>query len=201
MQRTVLNIPDSPLYRKETAMNHGSTPLIDHRSSLADVATRAIQAMAGGTPADFRMLFHPRAVNREALAEPPATRGHGPDAYWATATWLRSAFSELAFSFEEVLVEGDLVVTHGRMSGRQTGDFVVWTPEGTVGRAFAPTGREFSVYQAHFQRIQDGQVIEHWAVRDDQGMALQLGWIPPSPAYLWRCARATKRARRAAAAG
>ncbi len=30
----------------------------------------------------------------------------------------------------------------------------------------------------------DGQVIEHWAVRDDQGMARQVGWIPPTPTFL-----------------
>ena len=36
--------------------------------------------------------------------------------------------------------EDDLVVTFGTLSGRQTGEFVVWTPEGTVERAFVPTG-------------------------------------------------------------
>ena len=101
---------------------------------------------------------------------------------------------------ECMVVDGDLVVTYGTLSGRQTGDFVVWTPDGTVERAFAPTGKTFTVRQAHFQRIVDGLVIEHWAVRDDQGMAVQLGWIPPSPGFLLRCYRATKRARRAARA-
>ena len=37
--------------------------------------------------------------------------------------------------------------------------------------------------------MRDGQVIEHWANRDDMGTALQLGWIPPSPVYLVRMAR------------
>jgi hypothetical protein len=32
--------------------------------------------------------------------------------------------------------------------------------------------------------------------RDDLGMARQLGWIPPSPAYLIRMARAKRRAAR-----
>jgi hypothetical protein len=41
-------------------------------------------------------------------------------------------------------------------------------------------------------------VIEHWANRDDIGTATQLGWVPPSPAYLVRMALATRRARRAA---
>lgn len=83
------------------------------------------------------------------------------------------------------------------MSGRHTGNFVVWTPEATVERAFPPTGRSFTVRQAHFQRVRDGLVVEHWAVRDDQGMALEAGWIPPRPRFLIRCALATRKARRA----
>jgi hypothetical protein len=54
------------------------------------------------------------------------------------------------------------------------------------------------VPQTHWLRIRDGKVIEHWANRDDQGMAMQAGWVPPSPAYLFRCSRATAKARRSA---
>jgi predicted ester cyclase len=168
------------------------------RDELTELTTRSIRAMADGTLDDLRRYVHPDAVNREADAEPPASRGRGPDAFWATALWLRSAFSEIAFDITTVLVDGDLTVTHGTMSGRQTGAVVIWTPEGTVERAFAPTGRRFEVHHAHFQRFRDGLVVEHWAVRDDQSLARQLGWVPPSPAYLVRCALATRRARRAA---
>jgi len=167
---------------------------------MKELVQRSIVEMADGTLEDLRALVHPEARNREAAAEPPDCRGTGPAAFWATALWLRSAFSELAFGFDEVVCEGDLVVTYGTMSGRHTGDFVVWTPDAHVERAFAPTGRRFQVHHAHFVRVRDGLVAEHWAVRDDQSMAMQLGWVPPSPAYLLRCARATRRARRAAAA-
>lgn len=169
------------------------------RDDQAELVVASIHAMATGTRADFDALFHPEVINREAVAEPPATRAPGPEAMWATAQWLRAAYSDLAFTVNDVVVEGDLVVTHGTMSGRHTGDFVVWTPEGTVERAFAPTGRSFEVNHAHFCRVRDGLVAEHWAVRDDNAQALQLGWIPPSPWFLLRCALATARHRRAAA--
>lgn len=168
------------------------------RADLAGVAERSIHATLGGSLADLAALVHPDAVNREAIAEPPATRGTGPAAFHATGEWLRTAFSDLAWTTERDVVDDDLVVTYGTLSGRQTGEFVVWTPDGAVERAFAPTGKTFTVRQAHFQRIADGLVVEHWAVRDDQSMALQLGWIPPTPGFLLRCHRATKRARRAA---
>jgi predicted ester cyclase len=166
------------------------------RDELVERAVASITAMADGTLDDLRRFVHPEAVNREAAAEPPACRGRGPDAFWATAQWLRAAFSELAFTVDTVLVDGDLTATHGTMSGRQTGEMVIWTPAGTVERAFAPTGKRFEVHHAHFQRFRDGLVVEHWAVRDDQGLAQQLGWVPPTPLFLLRCALATRRARR-----
>ncbi|BAK33511.1 hypothetical protein MLP_04970 [Microlunatus phosphovorus NM-1] len=168
------------------------------RADVAGVAERSIHATLGGSVADLAALVHPHAVNREAITEPPATRGVGPLAFHATGEWLRAAFSDLVWTTESDVVEDDLVVTYGTLSGRQTGEFVVWTPDGTVDRAFVPTGKSFTVRQAHFQRIADGLVIEHWAVRDDQGMAIQLGWIPPTPGFLFRCHQATKRARAAA---
>jgi hypothetical protein len=82
------------------------------------------------------------------------------------------------------------------MSGRHVGPFVTYGPDGEVERAFPPTGRTFATTQSHWLRIADGQVVEHWANRDDMGTAVQLGWIPPTPAYLVRSARATRRARR-----
>ena len=39
-------------------------------------------------------------------------------------------------------------------------------------------------------------IVEHWDNRDDLGMASQLGWIPPTPAYLFKVARAKHRAKR-----
>ncbi len=97
-----------------------------------------------------------------------------------------------------MVVEDDLVVTYGTMSGRHTGDFVIYAADGGIQRAFAPTGAAIEVAHAHFGRMRDGMVAEHWAVRDDQGMALQLRWVPFSPWYLLRCARATARVRRTA---
>jgi predicted ester cyclase len=53
------------------------------------------------------------------------------------------------------------------MHGRHLGEF--------LGKP--PTGKEFAVEHIHIWRIADGQVIEHWSVRDDLGQALQLGLI------------------------
>jgi predicted ester cyclase len=171
-----------------------TTTTRDHNVMIAEAA---IHGVISGTLADLVAVCHPDATNREALAEPPATRGRGPRAFHATSEWLSEAFSDLVWTTERSIAEHDTVVTYGFMSGRHTGNFVVWTPDEKLERVFVPTGKTFTVRHAHFQRIQDGLVIEHWAVRDDQGMAMQAGWIPPSPAFLIRCALATRKARRA----
>lgn len=167
-------------------------------SDLKRIAARSVELIANGTLADFAEVVDADAVNREANSEPPATRARGPAAFYATAQWLREAFSELNFDIVDVVAEDDLTVTYCTMSGRHTGPMVIWTPQATIERAFAPTGKTFCVHQAHFQRIRAGRVVEHWAVRDDQTMALQLGWVPPTPWFLLRCAVATSRARRSA---
>lgn len=167
------------------------------RDDLVAIAEANIQAVAGGTFDDVVAVTHPEAVNRESAAEPPATRGRGPAAFHATGEWLREGFSDLTWTTEVSIADGDLVVTYGTMSGRHTGNMTIYTEDAKVERVFVPTGKSFTVRQAHFQRIRDGLVIEHWAVRDDQGMAMQAGWIPPTIGFLIRCARATRKARRA----
>ena len=40
------------------------------------------------------------------------------------------------------------------------------------------TGRRFAYNQMHIVRIIDGKAMEHWAVRDDAGLMLQLTSSP-----------------------
>ncbi|MET0145012.1 MAG: ester cyclase [Ilumatobacteraceae bacterium] len=160
------------------------------------IAIRSMQIMVDGTRAEFDAVVHPDAINREGKDEPPESRGRGPAAFFATALWLRAWFDDLAFEIHDVVAEGDLVVVHNTMSGRQTGPGVFYGPDGRVKQAMPATGKPFAATQTHWLRLRDGMVIEHWANRDDQGMAMQLGWIPPTPLFLIKMALATRRARR-----
>lgn len=168
------------------------------------VALRSIAIMADGELSDFRAVIAPGAVNHEDVAEPAAARVGGPDAFHATALWLRSAFADLHHRVENVVSEGDLVVVDTTMSGRHVGPFAVYTPERQLEQVWAPTGKSFAVRQSHWLRVgtvdERAVVTEHWAVRDDLGQGRQLGWIPPSPLYLLRCARAKRQVARAEAA-
>ena len=164
--------------------------------TLAEIAVRSLRAMAEGDSRAFEDLVHPDAFNREAINEPPACRRRGPAAFAATAEWLREAWSDIEFTTEAVVTEGDLVVTHGTMSGRHTGAFTIYDGDARVAQVFPATGRTFRVNHAHFFRMRDGLIAEHWAVRDDRSLGEQLGWAPPSPAYALRMTLVTRRARR-----
>jgi predicted ester cyclase len=162
---------------------------------------RSMHLMAAGDLAELASVVHPDATNREAKDEPPATRGTGPAAFAATAEWLRATFSDLRFEIHEVVQEGDLVVVHNTMTGRQTGPSLFYGEDGRVREAMPATGNAFASTQSHWFRMQDGLVIEHWANRDDLKTAVDLGWVPPSPTFLVRMALAKRRARRAEARG
>jgi predicted ester cyclase len=161
------------------------------------VALRSITLMADGSRSDFEDVIAPGAVNHEDAIEPPACRMGGPEGFHATALWLRAAFAGLEHRVENVVAEGDLVVIDTTMSGRHVAPFVVYDAQGAIDAVWAPTGKTFAVRQSHWLRVADGLVTEHWAVRDDLGQGFQLGWVPPSPLYLVRCAMAKRRAIRA----
>lgn len=166
------------------------------RSPSIAVCVDGMHIVAAGSREEFDRVIHPDAVNREAVAEPPAARQQGPAAFYAAAVWLRSAFSDLRFEVHEAVEQGDMVVLHSTMFGRHTGDFVTYRPDATVEAAMPPTGKTFAVSHTHWFRVRDGLVIEHWANRDDLDMAKQAGWIPPSPRFLLRAAIAKRRATR-----
>ncbi|SNY65211.1 ester cyclase [Paractinoplanes atraurantiacus] len=166
------------------------------RTLDTDLCIRSMTIMASGNLADLTDVVHPQATNREAKAEPPPCRGQGPAAFAATAHWLRAAFTDLTFDVHDTVADGNLIAVHCTMSGRHTGAFVAYDEHGEVAQAFPPTGHTFTITQTHWFRMQDGLVIEHWANRDDLGMAAQLRWVPPTPAYLWRMAKAKRQARR-----
>jgi lactoylglutathione lyase len=70
-----------------------------------------------------------------------------------------------------ILVDGDQVAVHWTVEGRQTGRFL---PQlGPV----EPSGKPFSWTHIHIFRVANGLLVEHWAVRDDLGLAKQIGAI------------------------
>jgi predicted ester cyclase len=162
----------------------------------AAVAVRGMRAIATGDRAEFDLLYHPAAVDRENPIQPPASRVPGPAGVHATALWLRAAFTDLQHEIHHAIAQADLVAVAATMHGRHTAPIAFYAPDGSVDSVFPPTGKPFAITQSHWFRVQDGRIVEHWANRDDMGMAKQLGWVPPTPTYLFKMARAKRRAAR-----
>lgn len=114
-------------------------------------------------------LIAPDFINHEV---PPGMNNRGPESVRQVVTRLRTAFSDLHFTIEELVAEGDTVAARVTVSGTHRGPFM----------GIAPTGRSFQQAQMHFVRFRDSKGIEHRAVRDDLGMMQQLGVIP-APAH------------------
>src|SRR5262245_35911397 len=84
-----------------------------------ELCVRSMHLMSTGDLTDFRTVIHPDATNREGKDEPAECRGHGPEAFYATALWLRGAYSGLHWDIHDAVHTGDLVVLHVTMVGRQ----------------------------------------------------------------------------------
>jgi predicted ester cyclase len=160
------------------------------------VVVRSIHAMAEGDRSDFDALYAPHAVDRENRIQPPSSRVPGAAGFYSTAQWLRAAFTDLRYDIHHALADGDLVAVNSTMNGRHVAPWAVYTEDATLDTVFPPTNRTFATTQSHWFRLEDGRIVEHWANRDDLGMGRQLGWIPPSPAFLLRMAMAKRRAAR-----
>jgi predicted ester cyclase len=160
------------------------------------LAVRSIHAMADGDRADFDALYHPAAFDRENPVQPPVSRVPGPDGFYATALWLRAAFSDLRYDIHHAVADGSLVVVNSAMNGRHVAPIAFYAEDASIDTVFPPTGKTFTQTQTHWFRIEAGQIVEHWANRDDLGTSRQLGWVPPTPAYLLKMAAAKRRARR-----
>jgi hypothetical protein len=168
---------------------------------LAAQGRRAYRAIETGDLSHVADYIAPSWTNAEAVAEPPAARGTGPEAFAATVRWLRAGLTEIAFAEHGVLVQDRTVASAVTMTGRHTGPIVVQDQTGL--RVAPPSGRRFCVEHVHWT-VFDGQgrAVSHVARRDDLGQLAQLGLLPPTAAalgrsLLWKVTGRSAAARRA----
>lgn len=169
----------------------------EQRSESERLVREHLELTAGGDINAVDANVTSDYFNHRSADEPLATRQRGPEGLKATIRWLHRAFADMRFEFHEVLVAGDRAAARVTLHARQHGPFVVHdSPDGRVTGAFPSNGGSFAVRQTHWFTIRGGAIAEHDAVRDDLGMAQQLGWIPPKPLYIVRMLLALRRERR-----
>ena len=125
--------------------------------------------MAGAI--DFDRLVHPDVTNHQPDREPE----HGLEVFRTAVQGVMGAVPDSAWKTLRLVADGDFVVCHNTWTG---------TYGGTAFRGVTtPQGKSFSVEHIHIYRLAEGKIAEHWVVRDDLGMMLQLGAIPLSELY------------------
>lgn len=85
----------------------------------------------------------------------------------------RTAFPDLHFTVDAQIAEADQDVSYCIASGTYLLPFMILG----LGK-HSLTGKHFAVKHMHLDRLCDGQIVEHWAVREDLGLLQQLGVIP-----------------------
>jgi predicted ester cyclase len=89
-----------------------------------------------------------------------------------------ASFPDLRFEVEQVVAEGDLVVTRSLMRGTHAGEW----------NNVAPTGRQAAIRMTVVHRLREGRIVEDWVLVESLGFYQQLGLLPDSKEIFARAA-------------
>jgi steroid delta-isomerase-like uncharacterized protein len=81
---------------------------------------------------------------------------------------LHRAFPDLRVNVEDVIAEGDKVVSRNSVTGTQQGEYM----------GIPPTGKSVTYNEIFIARFVDGRIAETWGVVDVLSQMRQLGVIP-----------------------
>jgi len=92
----------------------------------------------------------------------------GPEGAKQLVTVYRNAFPDIHFKIDELIAEGDKVVTRWTAQGTHKGELV----------GIPATGKSSTVTGINVDRIVNGKIVESWGIFDQFGMMQNLGVIP-----------------------
>ncbi|MGQ0576541.1 MAG: ester cyclase [Pseudonocardia sp.] len=146
------------------------------------------RALETGDPALAHAAVAPDWIDHEASFETGLGELRGPACLLAVGAWLRAGLPDLRFEEQATVADDQHVLAYCVLTGRHDGPFVRYR-DGRAVAVIPPTGRRIAVKHAHVYELRDGLVVSHAAVRDDLGMFVQLGLMPPTPVTLGRSLR------------
>ncbi len=90
----------------------------------------------------------------------------GPSQLKSATARVHASLENVEFTIDEMVAEGDRVAVRVTASGTPFGPW--------MGIADA-AGKRYTIGEAHFFRIADGRIVEHWHQHDALGLMKQLG--------------------------
>jgi steroid delta-isomerase-like uncharacterized protein len=94
--------------------------------------------------------------------------GRGPESEKKRATLYRTAFPDVRLTIEDIIAEGETVMTRWSCRGTHKGDL----------SGIAPTGKQFTISGMTIARLANGKMAEGWVNWDALGLMQQLGVVP-----------------------
>lgn len=91
----------------------------------------------------------------------------GPEGVKRLVSMLRAQMPDLHITIEDVIAEGDKVVTRYTTAATDTSGF----------NGSAPTGKQGKATAIQIFHMVDGKIVESWANRDDLGLLQQRGVV------------------------
>ena len=79
-----------------------------------------------------------------------------------------NAFPDLRWKIDDIVAEGDRVVTRTTAQATNTGSYM----------GLPATGKKINCAVMGIARVDDGKIAEHWGVTDELAMMAQLGLLP-----------------------
>lgn len=96
------------------------------------------------------------------------TKSHGLDEVKNIVGSFMNAFPDLRWKIDDIVAEGDRVVTRMTAQATNTGSYM----------GLPATGKKISCAVMGIARVDDGKIAEHWGVTDELAMMAQLGLLP-----------------------
>jgi steroid delta-isomerase-like uncharacterized protein len=112
-------------------------------------------------------LFAPDALIRTPLP----IEASGAEAIKEVFTRLRQVYPDLHVEIEDLIAEGDKVVSRNTVTGTQRGDYM----------GHPPTGQSVTYNEIFVMRFAEGRIVETWGVVDVLAQMKQIGVIPAPP--------------------
>lgn len=129
-------------------------------------ARRFFELWEAGATDQFDEVVAVDAVDHDPQRPFPDDRG--TEAARKTADMFLTAFPDTAYTIEQQVAEGDLVVTRWTARGTHEGELM----------GIQPTQKSVEVSGIAIDRFSDGKIVESWGNWDTMGLMQQLGAIP-----------------------
>jgi len=100
---------------------------------------------------------------------PMGMEAKGPEGFKQMVTMYRTAFPDLHVTIEDMVAEGDKVVSRFTLRGTHKGEYM----------GIAPTGKKVTITGILITRWVGGKEVEASGVADTLTMMQQLGVVPP----------------------